>query len=124
MGFLSGIFKPKKRKEEDEELPITSEIEPVLPEKPIAIKPMMLSNEGDLETILKEVRDGNILIVRYNDYASREAERLAEMIRRLKESVMEEGGETVLIETSEFPPILVVPRFIEVWRSPRSKKGV
>ena len=124
MGFLRDIFKPKKREEEEEEFLPPSEIGEVIPEKPIAIKPMMLSNEGDLETILKEVRDGNIVIVRYNNYASRETEKLAEMIRRLKESVMEEGGETVLIETSEFPPILVVPRFIEVWRSPRSKKGV
>ena len=122
MGFISRIF--GKHKAEEEEFLPPSEIGEEIPEKPIAIKPMMLTNEGDLETILKEVRDGNIVIVRYNNYASRETEKLAEMIRRLKESVMEEGGETVLIETSEFPPILVVPRFIEVWRSSRSKKGV
>ncbi|HIE23648.1 MAG TPA: DUF552 domain-containing protein [Candidatus Korarchaeota archaeon] len=122
MGFLSGIF--RKRKEQEEEFLPPAEVEEVIPEKPIAIKPMMLSDEGDLETILKEVRDGNIVIVRYNNYATRDAEKLTEIIQRLKESVMEEGGETVLIETSEYPPLLVVPRFIEVWRSPKSKKGL
>ncbi|HDD69362.1 MAG TPA: DUF552 domain-containing protein [Candidatus Korarchaeota archaeon] len=122
MGFLSGIF--RKRKEEEEEFLPPSEVEEEIPEKPIAIKPMMLSDEGDIETILKEVRDGNIVIVRYNNYASKEASRLTEIIQRLKESVMEEGGETVLIDTSEFPPLLVVPRFVEVWRSPHSKKGI
>ncbi len=122
MGFLSGIF--RKRKEQEEEFLPPSEIGEEMPEKPIAIKPMMLSDEGDLETILKEVREGNIVIVRYNNYASRDANKLTEIIQRLKESVMEEGGETVLIETSEYPPLLVVPRFVEVWRSPRSKRGV
>ncbi len=123
MGFFRRIFGKLEEPKEEQIFPSETETIPeVVPEKPIAIKPMMLSNEADVEAILKEVRSGNIVIVRYNDYASRDAERLAEIIQRLKESVMEEGGETVLIETKEYPPLLVVPHFIEVWRTPKRRR--
>ncbi|MCC6028817.1 MAG: cell division protein SepF [Candidatus Korarchaeum sp.] len=127
MGFFRKIFGGKheeeeyyEEEEEFEEEPV--EIEParprVLSEKAITVKPMNLRNAEDVEQILNEINEGNIVLLRYDDLASEGEEKLKFMVQRLKERVLEMGGDLVMIRDRGYPPILIVPRFVEIWRSP------
>jgi SepF-like predicted cell division protein (DUF552 family) len=127
MGFFRKIFGGKheeeeyyEEEEEFEEEPV--EIEParprVLSEKAITVKPMNLRNAEDVEQILNEINEGNIVLLRYDDLASEGEEKLKFMVQKLKERILEMGGDLVMIRDRGYPPILIVPRFIEIWRSP------
>ena len=98
------------------------EVEPakakVLAEKAITVKPMSLRNAEDVEQVLNEISEGNIILLRYDDLAAEGEDKLRFIIQRLKERVLEMGGELVLIRDKGYPPILIVPRFVEIWRSP------
>ncbi len=128
MGFFRKIFGGKheeeeyyeEEEEEFEEEPI--EVEPVRPrflsEKAITVKPMNLRSAEDVEQILNEINEGNIVLLRYDDLASEGEEKLKFMVQKLKERILEMGGDLVMIRDRGYPPILIVPRFIEIWRSP------
>lgn len=88
-------------------------------EKVITIKPIMLEGEEELEDVIREIMEGNIVILRYNSYAKRQPDKFMEALRKLTNLIKEEGGDAVMIDVKEFPPLLIVPRFVEVWRSPR-----
>lgn len=130
MGFFRKIFGGGKREEEEfyEEEPeefeeeVSYEIEPPRPksiaEKAITVKPMNLRNAEDVEQVLNEINEGNIILLRYDDLAAEGEERLKFMVQRLKERVLEMGGDLVMIRDRGYPPILIVPRFVEIWRSP------
>lgn len=130
MGFFRKIFGGKREEEEYEEFEEEPEefeeegyeIEPARPkfvsEKAITVKPMNLRNAEDVEQILNEINEGNIILLRYDDLASEGEEKLKFMVQRLKERVLEMGGDLVMIRDRGYPPILIVPRFVEIWRSP------
>lgn len=129
MGFFRKIFGGERREEEEfEEEPeefeeeIDYEIEPARPkfvsEKAITVKPMNLRNAEDVEQVLNEINEGNIILLRYDELASEGEEKLKFMVQRLKERVLEMGGDLVMIRDRGYPPILIVPRFVEIWRSP------
>lgn len=129
MGFFRKIFGGERREEEEfEEEPeefeeeVSYEIEPARPkfvsEKAITVKPMNLRNAEDVEQVLNEINEGNIILLRYDDLAAEGEERLKFMVQRLKERVLEMGGDLVMIRDRGYPPILIVPRFVEIWRSP------
>lgn len=132
MGFFRKIFGGKREEEYEEyeefeegpeELEEESyEIEPTRPkfvsEKAITVKPMKLRNAEDVEQVLNEINEGNIILLRYDDLASEGEEKLKFMVQRLKERVLEMGGDLVMIRDRGYPPILIVPRFVEIWRSP------
>ncbi|RDD53508.1 MAG: cell division protein SepF [Candidatus Korarchaeota archaeon NZ13-K] len=129
MGFFRKVFgKGREEEEEFEEEPeefeeeVSYEIEPVRPkivsEKAITVKPMNLRNAEDVEQILNEINEGNIILLRYDDLAAEGEEKLKFMIQRLKERVLEMGGDLVMIRDRGYPPLLIVPRFVEIWRSP------
>ncbi len=130
MGFFRKIFGGERREEEEfyEEEPeefeeeVSYEIEPSRPkfvgEKAITVKPMNLRNAEDVEQVLNEINEGNIILLRYDDLAAEGEERLKFMVQRLKERVLEMGGDLVMIRDRGYPPILIVPRFVEIWRSP------
>ncbi|RSN68861.1 cell division protein SepF [Candidatus Korarchaeum cryptofilum] len=129
MGFFRRIFGGKHEEEEYyeegeeegfEEEPL--DVEPARPrflsEKAITVKPMNLRSAEDVEQILNEINEGNIVLLRYDDLASEGEEKLKFMVQKLKERILEMGGDLVMIRDRGYPPILIVPRFIEIWRSP------
>ncbi|MCS7103791.1 MAG: cell division protein SepF [Candidatus Korarchaeum sp.] len=129
MGFFRKIFGGERREEEEfEEEPeefeeeVGYEIEPARPkfvsEKAITVKPMNLRNAEDVEQVLNEINEGNIILLRYDDLAAEGEEKLKFMVQRLKDRVLEMGGDLVMIRDRGYPPILIVPRFVEIWRSP------
>ncbi len=131
MGFFKKIFGRKEEDYEEEEEgfeeepgyeDLDYEVEPtrtkVLSEKAITVKPMSLRNAEDVEQVLNEISEGNIILLRYEDLAAEGEEKLRFIIQRLKERVLEMGGDLVLIKDRGSPPILIVPRFVEIWRSP------
>ncbi len=124
MGFLRKIFGGKERREElEEELPepgdyFSGEPAAVNLEKAIAIKPMVLHSAEDIELVLNEINNGNIVLLKYDDLIFENKERVRSVIERLKERILEAGGDLVLIKYDRAPPILIVPRFVEIWRRP------
>jgi len=133
LGFFRKLF-GRGEEEYEEEYPeegyeeeieyedLDYEVEPakakVLAEKAITVKPMSLRNAEDVEQVLNEISEGNIILLRYDDLAAEGEEKLRFIIQRLKERVLEMGGDLVLIRDRGYPPILIVPRFVEIWRSP------
>ncbi len=124
VGFLRKIFGGKERREElEEELPepgdyFSGEPAAVNLEKAIAIKPMVLHSAEDIELVLNEINNGNIVLLKYDDLIFENKERVRSVIERLKERILEAGGDLVLIKYDRAPPILIVPRFVEIWRRP------
>lgn len=124
VGFLRKIFGGKEREEEfEEELPETEEYFSERSvtmdiEKAIAVKPMVLRNAEDIELVLNEINNGNIVLLKYDDLIVENKERVRSVIERLKERILEAGGDLVLIRYDKAPPILIVPRFVEIWRRP------
>lgn len=120
MEFFRRIFGPRKE-EEGERREEDIYARPAPPGKVIAVKPIMLAGEEEIEDVLREVKDGNVVVLRFDDYAKREPGKFEEVLRGLTRQVKEQGGETVMIDVKGIPPLLIVPWFIEVWRSPREK---
>ncbi len=135
MGFFRKLFGRGEEEYEEEEYveeegfgeeseyeDIDYAVEPtrtkVLSEKAITVKPMSLRNAEDVEQVLNEISEGNIILLRYDDLVAEGEERLRFIIQRLKERVLEMGGDLVLIKDRGYPPILIVPRFVEIWRRP------
>lgn len=133
MGFFKKLFGRGEEEDYEEEYEegieeevgyedLDYEAEPtrakVLSEKAITVKPMNLRNAEDVEQVLNEISEGNIILLRYEDLAAEGEDKLRFIIQRLKERVLEMGGDLVLIKDRGTPPILIVPRFVEIWRSP------
>ncbi len=91
---------------------------PDIMEKPIAVKPVYLRDVSDIGQVLTEINENNIVIVRYDDLVDKSEEELRLALRQLKDRVQEVGGEVVVVRTETFPPLLVVPRFVAVWKRP------
>ncbi len=131
MRFLRKIF-GRADEEEYEEYPEEEFVEEELeeyPEEPvrmrypsekaITVKPMSLRTAEDVEQVLNEISEGNIILLRYDELLSEGEERLKFVLQRLKERVTELGGDLVMIREQGAPPLLIVPRFVEIWRRPR-----
>lgn len=134
MGFFRKLFGRGEEDHEEGEYPeegyeedvkyedLEYEMEPakakVLAEKAITVKPMNLRNAEDVEQVLNEISEGNIVLLRYDDLAAEGEDKLKFIIQRLKERVADMGGDLALIRERGYPPILIVPRFIEIWRGP------
>ncbi len=132
MRFLKKIF-GRAEEDEYEEYPedefVEESFEEEYPEEPvrmrfpsekaITVKPMNLRTAEDVEQVLNEISEGNIILLRYDDLISEGEERLKYILQRLKERVAEMGGDLVMIREQGAPPLLIVPRFVEIWRKPR-----
>ncbi|MGY0288222.1 MAG: cell division protein SepF [Candidatus Methanodesulfokora washburnensis] len=123
---MSRIFKKILGKEEEkEEEEIIEEEKPLshfpsVSEKAMAIKPMSMRSMDDIDSIVNEVNDGNIVILRYDDMAS-EPEKLKMALERLKERILDIGGDMVLVKSGKNSPLLIAPRFVEIWRTPKEE---
>ncbi|MGC9021076.1 MAG: cell division protein SepF [Candidatus Methanodesulfokora sp.] len=118
---MSRIFRKILGKEEEKEEVIEEQPEtphfPSVSEKAMAIKPMNMKSIEDIDSIVNEVNDGNIVILRYDDMAS-EPDKLKMALERLKERILDIGGDMVLIKSGKNSPLLIAPRFVEIWRTP------
>ena len=122
---MSRIFKKILGKEEEKEEIIEEHVEPAhfpsVSEKAMAIKPMNMKSIEDIDSIVNEVNDGNIVILRYDDMAS-EPDKLKMALERLKERILDIGGDMVLIKSGKNSPLLIAPRFVEIWRTVPSER--
>jgi SepF-like predicted cell division protein (DUF552 family) len=50
-----------------------------------------------------------------------EPEKLKMALERLKERILDIGGDMVLVKSGKNSPLLIAPRFVEIWRTPKEE---
>jgi len=132
VSIFSKVFGRRERKGEEaveeyiEEEPIVEEEETLslssmVPEDVIIIKPFSLTSISDVDIAIEEVKKGNILLVNIDTLAERSVEDLKRAISHLRSRVETLGGKAASIKRSRYPPIIVTPPFVDIWR--RGKKS-
>jgi len=134
MSFLKNIFgrREYKKKEEtheefEEEIPeeeyevsgLTSGIQ----EDMIIIKPFSLTDIIDVDSIVEEIRKGNLVLINVDPLANRDPRELHRAVTQLRTRIETLGGHVVAIRKSEYMPVLAMPPFIEIWKPPKSSKN-
>jgi len=88
----------------------------------VVIKPMKLRDITDVDSIVEEVRNGNILLIDIAPLAERNPEELQSAVKQIKTLLSTMGGELVAHQhKSDYPILLATPSFVKVWRSGRTR---
>ena len=109
-----GLFR-KSGKDEDEKA-----AEPPAEEKEVLgktyLKAMPLRDLSDLEEIKKEVKNGNVLILRITPLASKNIEDVKRAVNELYEFAESTGGDIARLGEER---IVICPQNIRIWREKR-----
>ncbi|MDN5358559.1 MAG: uncharacterized protein PWP76_402 [Candidatus Diapherotrites archaeon] len=113
MGFLDSIFGGKREEPDIEEFlnSLGEEEEVEEEEAERYVKPIQLNSVQDYDKIMAEVNRGNIILLNIRPLATKNAVGLKEVVSRIKESVLEMGGDIARI--TEFY-VLVTPPGIKI----------
>lgn len=113
MGFLDKIFGGKSEEPDIEEFlnSLGEEEEVEEEEAERYIKPLALNSVHDYDKIIAEINRGNIVLLNIRPLSTKNAVGLKEVVSRIKESVMEMGGDIARI--TEFY-VLVTPPGIKI----------
>lgn len=113
MGFLDKIFGGKSEEPDIEEFlnSLGEEEEVEEEEAERYIKPVALNSVHDYDKIIAEINRGNIVLLNIRPLSTKNAVGLKEVVSRIKESVMEMGGDIARI--TEFY-VLVTPPGIKI----------
>lgn len=77
------------------------------------IKAVALRSLSDVEKIKKEVKNGNILIVKITPLAKKSVEAVKEAVIQLKEYINKEGGDIARLGEER---IILTPPKVKIWR--------
>ena len=116
MGFLDRLFGGKKEELDIEEFLNSLGSEEEFEEEEEAqryVKPLQLTSATDVNTVLAELNKGNIVLLNIRPLATKNTVLLREVVTRIKDSVLEMGGD--IARTSEYQ-ILITPPGIRIIR--------
>ncbi len=113
MGFLDGIFGGKREEPDIEEFlnSLGEEEEVEEEEAERYIKPVALNSVQDYDKVMAEINRGNIVLLNIRPLSTKNAVGLKEVVSRIKESVVDMGGDIARI--TEFY-VLVTPPGIKI----------
>ena len=113
MGFLDGIFGGKRDEPDIEEFlnSLGEEEEVEEEEAERYVKPVALNSVHDYDKIMAEINRGNIVLLNIRPLSTKNAVGLKEVVSRIKESVVDMGGDIARI--TEFY-VLVTPPGIKI----------
>jgi len=98
MGILDRLFGRKREEIElDEFLASLEEGEELLEEAKMYVKPMQLLSQKDYDTVVQELEKGNIVLLNIRPMASRNMMLVKETVGKLKDYVLEQGGDIARI---------------------------
>ena len=106
-----GLFRKSKKEEDKKIAPLTSEDKAVSGKT--YLKAMPLRDLSDLETIKKEVSNGNILILRITPLASKNIEDVKRAVNELYEFAESISGDIARLGEER---VVICPQNIRIWR--------
>jgi SepF-like predicted cell division protein (DUF552 family) len=109
-----GLFR-KPKKEEDEKPVVTPSEDKKVDDKTY-LKAMPLRDLSDLEEIKKEVKNGNVLILRITPLASKNIEDVKHAVNVLYEFAESIGGDIARLGEER---VVICPQHIRIWREKR-----
>ncbi|HID08991.1 TPA: DUF552 domain-containing protein [Candidatus Micrarchaeota archaeon] len=113
MGFLDKIFGGRKEEPDIEEFlnSLGEEEEMEEEEAERYVRPVALNSVQDYNKVMSEINRGNIVLLNIRPLSTKNAVGLKEVVSRIKESVLEMGGDIARI--TEFY-VLVTPPGIKI----------
>ena len=106
-----GLFrKPKKEEDEKQAVPPSTNKEA---QDKTYLKAMPLRDLSDLEEIKKEVKNGNVLIMRITPLASKSIEDVKRAVNELYEFAESIGGDIARLGEER---VVICPQNIRIWR--------
>jgi SepF-like predicted cell division protein (DUF552 family) len=109
-----GLFRKSGKDEEEKTTTPPSEDKEVL--EKTYLKAMPLRDLSDLEEIKKEVKNGNVLILRITPLASKNIEDVKRAVNELYEFAESTGGDIARLGEER---IVICPQNIRIWREKR-----
>lgn len=107
MAFLEKVFKNKNEDVNIEEFLNSLDVEEEsMPDADVYVKPISLNNDSDSQNAIKEIKDGNIVLLNIGDMSKRNAIKLREMVNAIKGEVDSIDGDIARISTDR---VLVTP---------------
>ncbi len=113
MAFLEKVFRRTDDLDMDEFLNRldTEEEDDVYADARALVKPIELTNEKDVESVVREVQTGNFVLLNIGDMRKRNLAKLRELISSLKNSVEAMKGDLALVSQEK---VLVTPSQIKI----------
>jgi len=75
------------------------------------VKPMNLANQDDVANIIKEAREGNIILLNIEGLAKRNAVKLKELVTHIKEQILDIDGDIARISHDR---IIITPSKVKI----------
>jgi hypothetical protein len=112
LAFLDKVFKKEEEIDIEEFLNTMDVEEETLYEEADAfVKPMVLASEEDVQNILKEAKQGNIVLVNIEGLSRRNAIKLKELISIVKQEIARIDGDIARISQDR---VLVTPSKVKI----------
>ncbi len=112
MAFLDKVFKREETVNIEEFLnSLDVEEETMYEDVDAFVKPMSLTSAEDAEQVIKEVKDGNIILLNIEALAKRNALKLKELITKIKNSVLEIDGDIARISHDR---VIITPSKVKI----------
>ncbi len=112
MAFANKLFKKSEGIDLEEFLnTLDVEEETMYEDADAFVKPMTLSTQEDAAAVMKEAREGNIVLLNIDGLAKRNAIKLKELITSLKGQIMEIDGDIARISTDR---VLITPSRVKI----------
>jgi SepF-like predicted cell division protein (DUF552 family) len=108
-----GLFRKSKKEDEKTEMPPPEDKEAF---DKTYLKAMPLRDLSDLEKIKKEVKNGNVLILRITPLASKSIEDVKQAVNELYEFAESIGGDIARLGEER---VVICPQHIRIWREKR-----
>ena len=117
MAFLENVFKKSEGIDIEDFLNnLDSQEEDLYEDADAFVKPLSLVGDEDVELIVKEAKDGNIVLLNIADLSKRNAMKLKQLIGSVRDSVLEMNGDIARISEDRG---LITPSNVKIIKARR-----
>ncbi len=112
LGFLKNVLSPRQEEINIEEFLNNLDVEEeTLEDADAYVKPMVLAEEADVQTVLNEAKQGNIVLLNIADLTKRNALKLRDLVGRIRDEVESINGDIARISDDR---VLVTPSRVKI----------
>jgi len=117
MAFLENVFKKSEGIDIEDFLNnLDSQEEDLYEDADAFVKPLSLVGDEDVELVVKEAKDGNIVLLNISDLSKRNAMKLKQLIGMVRDSVLEINGDIARISEDR---VLITPSKVKILKARR-----